>query len=45
MFLGLDWWMWLLIGVGVLVIAWLKLTVFAAMTKPKAKKTFNDQKD
>jgi hypothetical protein len=45
MFLGLDWWIWILIVAGVSVIAWLKLTVFAAITKPKAKKTFNDQKD
>lgn len=45
MWLGLDWWIWVLIGLGVIVIGWLKLTVFAAITKPKAKKTYTDQKD
>jgi|688.fasta_scaffold223681_3 hypothetical protein len=45
MWLGLDGWIWLLIGVGVIVIGWLKLTVFSAMTKPKNKKTFQDKED
>lgn len=45
MWLGLEWWMWLLIVVGVGVIGWLKLTVFAAMTKPKKTSNFKDKED
>jgi len=31
----LDWWLWVLIGVGVIVIGYLKLNVWGAMRKKK----------
>jgi UPF0716 family protein affecting phage T7 exclusion len=35
MFLGLDWWIWLLIVTAVIGIGYLKLKVFKAMTSKK----------
>lgn len=39
MLLGLDWWIWILIAVGVIGIGYLKLKVFNAMLKKKPKQT------
>ena len=40
----MEWWVWVLIGVGVVLIGYLKLKVFSAMKKnAKKKNRFEDE--
>jgi hypothetical protein len=43
--LELDWWVWVLIGLGVVIIGYLKLKVWGAMSKKKTPTKHQENDD